>query len=83
MDSSNRTRNDEFYAKLERIRLTAAASSSSKSFDFSIKLILFEMLIFQVVGIDQTKTLFFSFFYPNNVLLRIVLICMRQELYAE
>jgi hypothetical protein len=41
MDSSNKTKNDEFYAKLERIRLSAAASSSSKSLDFNINLILF------------------------------------------
>jgi len=40
MDSSNKTRNDEFYAKLERIRLTTA-TSSSKSLDFNNKLIGF------------------------------------------
>ncbi|CAF0908136.1 unnamed protein product [Adineta steineri] len=30
MDSSHKTRNDDFYTKLERIRLTAAASSSKQ-----------------------------------------------------
>lgn len=30
IDNSNKTRNDDFYAKLERIRLSAAAASSSK-----------------------------------------------------
>ena len=31
MDNSQKTRNEEFYAKLERIRLATAAASSSKS----------------------------------------------------
>jgi hypothetical protein len=40
IDNTHKTRNDDFYTKLERIRLTAAASSS-KFLEFHMKLILF------------------------------------------
>jgi hypothetical protein len=74
MDSSNKTRNDEFYAKLERIRLTAAASSSSKCLDFNNKLIPFSNSRFSSSRYRSNKIFLFfisSSFRLNNVLLRI------------
>jgi hypothetical protein len=76
MDSSNKTRNDEFYAKLERIRLTAAASSSSKSLDFNNTLILSLKSHFSSSRSQSNKILLFftpfaSPFRLNNVLLRL------------
>lgn len=68
MDNSNKTRIDEFYTKLERIRLAAAASNSSKLYDFNLKLILCrKSFIFQVVAIDQI-TLFHFIFLSTTML---------------
>ena len=40
MRNSNKTKYDDFYTKLERLRLSAAASSSSKSSEIKLKTIL-------------------------------------------
>jgi hypothetical protein len=84
MDSSNKTRNDEFYAKLERLRSTAAASSS-KSFDFNNKLILLSKSHFSSSRSQSNKIVLF---FPPPLLFGwtvfyCVLIMMRQQLCAN